>query len=101
MKIAVLDDYQGVAKQFADWSGLEAVHDVQIFGQHIGGGRDAVVEALKEFDVIAAMRERTVFDKATLQRLPNCKNVTCHHSSFASTAPAAPSRSCQWRMDLG
>ena len=73
MKIAVLDDYQGVAKQFADWSGLEAAHDVEIFREHIGGGRDAVVAALKEFDVIAAMRERTVFDKATLEQLPNLK----------------------------
>jgi phosphoglycerate dehydrogenase-like enzyme len=73
MKIAVLDDYQGVAKQFADWSGLEAGHEVEIFRQHIGGGRDAVVAALKEFDVIAVMRERTAFDKATLEQLPNLK----------------------------
>ena len=73
MKIAVLDDYQGVAKQFADWSALEAQHDVQIFREHIAGGPDAVVEALQSFDVIAAMRERTLFDKATLERLPNLK----------------------------
>ncbi len=73
MKIAVLDDYQGVAKEFADWSGLEAAHDVQIFREHIGGRQDAVVAALKDFDVVAAMRERTVFDKATLARLPNLK----------------------------
>lgn len=73
MKIAVLDDYQGVAKEFADWSGIEANHDVQIFREHIGGGRDAVVAALQDFDVIAAMRERTVFDRATLEQLPNLK----------------------------
>ena len=73
MKIAVLDDYQGVAKEFADWSGLEAAHDVQIFREHVAGGQDAVVAALKDFDVIAAMRERTVFDRATLARLPSLK----------------------------
>lgn len=73
MKIAVLDDYQGVAKQFADWSALEATHDVEIFRAHIGGGRDAVVAALKDFDVIAAMRERTVFDRATLAGLDKLK----------------------------
>lgn len=73
MKIAVLDDYQGVAKQFADWSGLEVAHDVRIFREHIGGGPAAVVSALKDFDVIAAMRERTVFDRGTLEQLPNLK----------------------------
>lgn len=73
MKIAVLDDYQGVAKQFADWSALEAAHDVEIFRTHIAGGRDSVIAALADFDVIAAMRERTVFDKATLAGLDKLK----------------------------
>lgn len=73
MKIAVLDDYQAVAKQFADWSALEAAHEVEIFRAHIGGGRDAVVAALKDFDVIAAMRERTVFDRETLAGLEKLK----------------------------
>ena len=72
MKIAVLDDYQQVAREFADFSALEADHDVRIFHEHLGD-RDAVVAALAEFDVIAAMRERTVFDRATLERLPNLK----------------------------
>lgn len=75
MKIAVLDDYQGVAKQFADWRDLEAGHDVRFFREHIGGGRDDVIAALKDFDVIAAMRERTVLDQATLEQLPNLKFV--------------------------
>lgn len=73
MKIAVLDDYQGVAKQFADWQNLEMKHDVQVFREHISGGQQTVVAALKDFDVIAAMRERTVFDKATLEQLPKLK----------------------------
>ncbi|MGI9477897.1 MAG: D-2-hydroxyacid dehydrogenase family protein [Hyphomicrobiaceae bacterium] len=73
MKIAVLDDYQGVAKTFADWRALEGTQDVHVFREHIAGGRDAVVAALQDFDVIAAMRERTVFDRATLEQLPNLK----------------------------
>jgi phosphoglycerate dehydrogenase-like enzyme len=72
MKIAVLDDYQKVAREFADFSALEADHDVRIFHEHLGD-RDAVVAQLAEFDVIAAMRERTVFDRATLEQLPNLK----------------------------
>jgi phosphoglycerate dehydrogenase-like enzyme len=72
MKIAVLDDYQKVAREFADFGPLEADHEVKIFHEHLGG-RDAVVAALKDFNVIAAMRERTVFDRATLEQLPNLK----------------------------
>lgn len=73
MKIAVLDDYQGVAHQFADWRQLEAEHEVTFFRDYIAGGREAVVRALSDYDIIAAMRERTVFDQATLAALPNLK----------------------------
>lgn len=72
MKIAVLDDYQGVARQFADWSKLEADHEVTIFREHLGDQAN-VISSLKDFDVIAAMRERTLFDKPTLEQLPNLK----------------------------
>lgn len=72
MKIAVLDDYQGVAREFGNWRSLEAGHDLTIFREHLGN-REAVISALKDFDVIAVMRERTVFDKPTLEQLPNLK----------------------------
>lgn len=72
MKIAVLDDYQNAAREFADFELLESDHQVTIFNEHLGG-RDEVVAALADFDVIAAMRERTVFDRATLEKLPNLK----------------------------
>lgn len=79
MKIAVLDDYQKVAREFADFSALEADHEVRMFHEHLGD-QDAVIAALADFDVIAAMRERTVFDRATLERLPNLKfMVTTGH----------------------
>jgi phosphoglycerate dehydrogenase-like enzyme len=72
MKIAILDDYQDVACEFADLSRLEAEHDVTVFNEHLGD-HEAVVAALEDFDVIAAMRERTLFDRATLDRLPSLK----------------------------
>ena len=31
MKIAVLDDYQNVAREMADWSGLERAHEITFF----------------------------------------------------------------------
>ena len=31
MKVAILDDYQGVAQEFADWSKLNQTCDVKVF----------------------------------------------------------------------
>ena len=59
----MLDDYQGVALQYADWSGL----DVTVF-------RSAVdVSELKPYDVLVATRERTPFPREVLERLPNLR----------------------------
>ncbi len=67
-KVAVLDDYQGVALDLADWSGL----DVEAFADHVAGD-DAVVERLAPFEVVVAMRERTPFTRARLERLPSLR----------------------------
>ncbi len=72
MKIAVLDDYQGVALQMADWSAIQQEADVTVFHDHLSE-QDAVAARLQPFDVICAMRERTPFPKALLARLPNLK----------------------------
>ena len=72
MKIAVVDDYQKIAREMADWSAIEGSHDVTFFHEPIGD-RDAVVAALKDFDVLCIMRERTLFDRATLEGLSNLK----------------------------
>ena len=72
MKIAVIDDYQKIAREMADWSAIEGAHDVTFFHEPIGD-RDAVVAALKGFEVLCIMRERTLFDRATLEGLSNLK----------------------------
>lgn len=72
MKIAVVDDYQKIARELADWPAIEGSHDVTFFHEPIGD-RDAVVTALKNFDVLCIMRERTLFDRATLEGLSNLK----------------------------
>jgi phosphoglycerate dehydrogenase-like enzyme len=66
--VAVLDDYQGVALEFAEWPGL----DVQVFTDHLAED-DAVVDRLAPFDVVVAMRERTPFTRARLEQLPNLR----------------------------
>lgn len=71
-RIAVLDDYQNVALEMADWSRVRAKHEVVVFNHHMASGDD-VVSALAGFDVVAIMRERTAFPRAVLERLPALK----------------------------
>jgi len=57
--IAILDDYQNVALQMADWSRLEGKAKITVFNDHIAD-TDALVERLQPFDVLCVMRERTL-----------------------------------------
>ncbi|MCF0054879.1 D-2-hydroxyacid dehydrogenase family protein [Dyadobacter sp. CY356] len=74
IKIAVLDDYQNVALQMADWTTLEKLSDVTVFNNHLFE-QDEIVERLKPFDVICLMRERTPVNHELLSRLPNLKLI--------------------------
>ena len=69
VKIAVLDDYQGVALSTADWSPLDGRAEITVFRDHVGEP-DAVVARLEPFDVVCVMRERTPLPRAVLERLP-------------------------------
>lgn len=69
--VAVLDDYQGVALEMADWSALTDAK-ITVFRDHLSC-TDAISERLKNFDVIAAMRERTPFPQKLLDSLPNLR----------------------------
>jgi len=71
-KIAVLDDYQGVALQMADWSVLAPECRVEIFRDHLTD-LDALADRLRDFEVVTCMRERTPFGQDLLKRLPNLR----------------------------
>src|SRR5579875_815047 len=72
VKTAVLDDWQGVARQSADWSKLEARAEVTFFAEAFAS-EEAAAAALAEFDILLAMRERTHFTGSLLRRLPKLK----------------------------
>ena len=57
-KIAVLDDYQNVALESADWSVLRDRADITVFQNHVADP-DALIERLLPFDVVCVMRERS------------------------------------------
>jgi phosphoglycerate dehydrogenase-like enzyme len=71
-RVALLDDYQGVALALAPWDRLGDGVAVTSFADHVAGD-DALVERLREFDVVVAMRERTPFTRARLERLPDLR----------------------------
>ncbi len=72
-KLAILDDYQSVAARFAPWQELEDLDiGTTFFTDHLGGA-DAVVDRLRDFEIIVAMRERTPFPRSVLERLPALK----------------------------
>ncbi|ASU79456.1 hydroxyacid dehydrogenase [Actinopolyspora erythraea] len=68
--IAVLDDYQNVAREFGDWHTLPPDAEVTVFDEHIADPEELVRE-LEPFGVVVAMRERTPFPAAVLRQLPN------------------------------
>jgi phosphoglycerate dehydrogenase-like enzyme len=71
-KVAVLDDYQGVALEMADWSILPRDCRVQVFRDHLSD-LDPLAARLRDFEVISCMRERTPFGRDLLERLPNLR----------------------------
>lgn len=70
MKIAILDDYQNVARDLADWDSLDG--EVIVFTEHIADQQE-LVDRLAGFDVVVAMRERTAFPAEVLERLSDLR----------------------------
>jgi phosphoglycerate dehydrogenase-like enzyme len=87
-KIAVLDDYQGVALASADWSAIRDRADIVVFPDHLADP-DAVIERLMPFDIVCVMRERTPLPRNVIERLPNLKLIASTGPGNASIDVAA------------
>ena len=72
IQIAVLDDYQNVARQMADWSVLDEAAEITVFNHHLGANTQ-VVHKLQGFDIVCIMRERTRFPREVLEQLTDLK----------------------------
>jgi phosphoglycerate dehydrogenase-like enzyme len=71
-KVAVLDDWQGVARSSTDWSPLIARTEVVFFEQAFNNEEDAV-EKLADFEIVMSMRERTPLPGSLINRLPKLR----------------------------
>ena len=74
MKIAVLDDWQGVAQANADWDKLRARGELVFFADAFASDDDAVAK-LAGTDIVLAMRERTQFNGNLVCRLKGVKMI--------------------------
>ncbi|GAA1531449.1 D-2-hydroxyacid dehydrogenase family protein [Brevibacterium picturae] len=70
MRIVVLDDYQNVASNYADWQALGA--ELEFVSRPIRDTED-LVQTVAGAEVVVAMRERTLFSADRLSRLRDLK----------------------------
>lgn len=74
VKIAILDDYQRVARSFADWSRVESGNEIVVFDQPFKDEAD-VVAKLADFEVLCILRERTRFPRSVIEKLPKLRLI--------------------------
>ena len=83
VRIAILDDYQNVSLEMADWAPLYERAEVTVFNDHVSTF-DEIVERLLPFDVVCVMRERTPLPRAVIERLPRLKLIASTGSRNAA-----------------
>jgi len=87
-KVAVLDDWQGVARTSADWSALQARAEVVFFAQAFENEADAARQ-LADFEIVLSMRERTPLPGSLINRLPKLRMLGMTGARNASLDTAA------------
>ena len=71
LKVAILDDYQNVSKEFVDLKKLSGKYDIKIFSEPFTDEQDAISQ-LSNFEALLIMRERT---KITSNLISNLKKL--------------------------
>ena len=82
-KIAILDDWQDIARSNADWSRLAARAELVFFADAFVS-EDEAAGALKDFDILLTMRERTPFPESLIRRLTKLRMIGITGASNAS-----------------
>lgn len=71
MKLAILDDYQGLATSIVDWSQVKGLIVIS-FRDHVFD-EEELINRLSDFDVVMRIRERSKFSRHVLENLPRLK----------------------------
>lgn len=72
LRCAILDDYFKLSLTSADWSKIKDRVDLTVFEKPFKSESEAA-SALKDFEIILAMRERTAFPRSLFAALANLK----------------------------
>lgn len=72
-RIAILDDWLGVAQQLADWRDVEAAAEVVFFREPLAP--EDAPGALADFDAVVPMRDRMAFPARLLEALPRLRLI--------------------------
>lgn len=75
LRVAILDDFERIAPAVPAYEKLKARADVTLIGKRLDSS-DAIVAALRDFDILLLMRERTFFSDKEYARLPNLKFIS-------------------------
>jgi phosphoglycerate dehydrogenase-like enzyme len=75
-KIAILDDYIGVALEYGDWSALPEDAQITVYREAIAPER--LVEELFDYEIIVITQQRARFPRAVLEGLSNLKLIVCN-----------------------
>ena len=87
-RCAILDDYQNVARDLADWSKIPEV-EVKVFNDAVRRTVDDTIRDVRGFDVVVMMRERTAFPRQVIEALPDLKLLITTGARNASIDMAA------------
>ena len=87
LKVAILDDYAGVALDSADWSALDGIAELSVFREHLD--EEQAIAVLQPFDILCTIRERMALPRRLFERLPNLKLVTIIGTSLPNLDMAA------------
>ncbi len=90
-KVAILDDWQDVARKCADWSPLAARAELTFFADAFDT-EDEAAAALADFEILLTMRERTAFPETLLRRLPKLRMIGITGAYVATLDAAACAR---------
>ncbi len=74
-RVAILDDYEKIADTVPSYQKLTARADVAILRQRLDSS-EKIAEALREFDALLLMRERTGFTEKEYRQLPNLRFIS-------------------------
>lgn len=88
MRLAIINDYQKLATESADWKSLPSSIDVDITHGRTPGGAEGVA-LLAPYDIVVTSREETRFDRALVERLPKLKLLVTHGQRNAALDMAA------------